>query len=175
MAIPLFLQQAAPISRDQLRNQISQTIHDATQAAQQAAEAAAADGKATQVVQGEGFGQHRVVISSPNGRATTIQYDTPQIPPQVEPISIAFFAMIAIIVVGRPLARAIARRIDRGVAAAPAISPAVADQLQQISHAVDAIAIEVERISEGQRFTAKMLADRSSDLTTITPGSMSGQ
>lgn len=171
MAIALFLQQPAPISREQLREQITQSIHDATQAAQQAAEAA---GKAAPVAPGEGL-PHRIVISPANGRGTTIQYDTPQIPPQVQPISIAFFAMIAIIVVGRPLARAIARRIDRGVSAAPAIPPAVADQLQQISHAVDAIAIEVERISEGQRFAAKMLADKSSDLTTMTPGSTSGQ
>ena len=43
------------------------------------------------------------------------------------------------------------------------VSPASADlrmRLERIEHAVDAIAIEVERISEGQRFTSKLLADR---------------
>ncbi len=168
MAIALLLQQTAPISRDQLRQQIQQSVHDATQAAQQAAEAAAADGKAAQTAQGEGLG-HKIVITQRGRPGTTIQYDTPQIPPQVQPISIAFFAMIAVIVVGRPLARAFARRIDKQPTAAPQISAAVAEQLQQISHSVDAIAIEVERISEGQRFTSKMLADRQHDLTTITP------
>jgi hypothetical protein len=32
--------------------------------------------------------------------------------------------------------------------------------MQHLMQSVDAIAIEVERISEGQRFTAKMLADK---------------
>ena len=34
------------------------------------------------------------------------------------------------------------------------------DRLARIEQAVEAIAIEVERISEGQRFTTKLLADR---------------
>ncbi len=34
------------------------------------------------------------------------------------------------------------------------------DRLQRLEQAVDAIAIEVERISEGQRFTTKLLAER---------------
>lgn len=34
------------------------------------------------------------------------------------------------------------------------------NRLRQLQEAVDAIAIEVERISEAQRFTTKLLADR---------------
>jgi hypothetical protein len=34
------------------------------------------------------------------------------------------------------------------------------DALGQLQQAVDAIAIEVERLSEGQRFTTKLLAER---------------
>jgi hypothetical protein len=34
-------------------------------------------------------------------------------------------------------------------------------RLERIEQAVDAMAIEVERISEGQRFTTKLLSDRS--------------
>jgi hypothetical protein len=33
-------------------------------------------------------------------------------------------------------------------------------QLSQLAQAVDAMSIEVERMSEGQRFTAKLLAER---------------
>lgn len=172
MAFALLLQQTAPASRADLQQQIKQSIQDATQAAQQAAEEAAASEQAAQATQGLG---HKITINQPGRPGTTIQYDTPQIPPQVEPISIAFFAMIAIIVVGRPLMRAIARRIDRGTPVAAPIPRALTDQLQQISQSVDAIAIEVERISEGQRFTTKMLADRQSDVTMISPSSMSGQ
>jgi len=36
----------------------------------------------------------------------------------------------------------------------------IRDGLQQLQDAVDAIAIEVERLSEGQRFTTKLLADQ---------------
>ncbi|MEO7368421.1 MAG: hypothetical protein ABIZ36_10710 [Gemmatimonadaceae bacterium] len=164
MGIAFLLQQTGPAPGTELGDQIRQTI--------QTAQEAAADAKAAQAGQSP---PHRITINQRGRPGTTIQYDTPQIPPQVEPISIAFFAMIAIIAVGRPLARAIARRIDRGVPAAPAISSAVAEQLQQISHSVDAIAIEVERISEGQRFTTKMLADRQSDVTMMSPRSAGGQ
>jgi len=34
------------------------------------------------------------------------------------------------------------------------------ERLARIEHAVDAIAVEVERISEGQRFTTKLLSER---------------
>jgi hypothetical protein len=33
-------------------------------------------------------------------------------------------------------------------------------RLERIEHAMDAIAIEVERISEGQRFTTRLLSER---------------
>lgn len=35
------------------------------------------------------------------------------------------------------------------------------DRLKRIEQALDAIAVEVERISEGQRFTTKLLSERS--------------
>ena len=33
-------------------------------------------------------------------------------------------------------------------------------RLSEMQHAIDTVALEVERISEGQRFTTKLLADR---------------
>lgn len=38
--------------------------------------------------------------------------------------------------------------------------PGVDDRLDRIEQAVDAIAIEVERMAESQRFTARLLAER---------------
>lgn len=38
--------------------------------------------------------------------------------------------------------------------------PGVEDRLYRIEQAVDAIALEVERMAESQRFTARLLADR---------------
>lgn len=60
---------------------------------------------------------------------------------------------------------------ERGVMVVPPVPP---DQLQQIAQSVDAIAIEVERISEGQRFTTRMLTDRSNQ-TVMASHATSGQ
>ncbi len=46
----------------------------------------------------------------------------------------------------------------------PPERPALDDnRLQHLEQAVDAIALEVERISEGQRFTTRLLAQRQAD------------
>jgi hypothetical protein len=58
-----------------------------------------------------------------------------------------------------PLMRAWARRIE-GREVTPAIAPDVSVRLERIERAVESIALEVERISEGQRFVTKVLADR---------------
>ena len=101
-------------------------------------------------------------IRGPNGEQTIIGMPPAGeiIPPQAVDISIAFFLMVAVIIIGLPLARAFARRMDRK-AAAPAQMPAeVSAQLNHLSQAVDAIALEVERITEGQRFTTRLLSEQ---------------
>lgn len=165
MGPALVLQQTtAPVNGAELREQIQQTIRDATDAARQAA----ADARAQN-------GPRRTIVLPapplPPGITSTAQPYTPTIPPQVETISLAFFTMIAFVVVGLPLARAFARRMDRSTPVATSIPKEVRDSLQQLSQSVDAIAIEVERISEGQRFTTKLLADKRQDITMMTPGS----
>lgn len=50
----------------------------------------------------------------------------------------------------------------------PAIAPTegfarLESRLAEMQQSLDAVAIEVERISEGQRFTAKLLAERGPD------------
>jgi len=59
-----------------------------------------------------------------------------------------------------PLAIGWARRISRRAPAPPPISSDVATRLERIEQAVDAIAIEVERVSEGQRFVTKIMAEK---------------
>jgi hypothetical protein len=44
---------------------------------------------------------------------------------------------------------------------------AMRDGLGQLQQAVDAIAIEVERLSEGQRFTTKLFADGGREIAPI--------
>ena len=64
------------------------------------------------------------------------------------------------IAVAFPLAIAYARRIWRGRQAASAQTDTVAPRLDRLEQAVDAIAIEIERVAEGQRFVTKVLAER---------------
>jgi hypothetical protein len=61
---------------------------------------------------------------------------------------------------GFPLARAYAKKIERGNDTARVPSD-VSARLERMEQAIDSIAVEVERISEGQRFTTKLLAERS--------------
>lgn len=68
------------------------------------------------------------------------------------------FATAIIFAIGIPLAKAYARKID-AEAKNPRIPPEVTARLERIEQAVDAVAVEVERISEGQRFTTKLLSE----------------
>jgi hypothetical protein len=81
------------------------------------------------------------------------------IPPQVEDISIMFFLTIGAIIIFLPLVRAFARRMDRRAGTAQ-IPNEVSSQLAHLNQAVDAIALEVERISEGQRFATRLLSEQ---------------
>jgi hypothetical protein len=83
------------------------------------------------------------------------------IPPQAVDMTYAVLLCVAVCVVGFPLARGFARLMDRKVQFKGVSAPDVTPQLRQLQESVDAMAIEVERISEGQRFTTKLLADRS--------------
>jgi hypothetical protein len=64
-----------------------------------------------------------------------------------------------LVVIGFPFARAIARLIDRR-SEAPRADTDTTQRLRAIENAVESIALEVERISEGQRFTARVLTER---------------
>ena len=73
-------------------------------------------------------------------------------------VPLGFFAMVVMIVVGRPIVKAIANKAENE-SRRPQIPSEVMNRLERIEQAVDAIAVEVERISEGQRFTTKLLSD----------------
>lgn len=70
-----------------------------------------------------------------------------------------FFFTVIVLALGIPLMRAWVRRRDRETAVPPSERERDA-QLARIEHAIGAMAIEVERISEGQRFVTKLLAER---------------
>ena len=76
-----------------------------------------------------------------------------------EPIIICFILFVL-----SPLALSISRLIwKRGSRASlqtPALHPDSGERLERIEQGMDAIAIEVERVSEGQRFVTRLLSER---------------
>lgn len=73
-------------------------------------------------------------------------------------IPIGFFAMVAVISVGAMITRVYTRRLEHeGKTKVPS---EVTSRLERIEQAVDAIAIEVERVSEGQRFVTRLFSER---------------
>ena len=75
----------------------------------------------------------------------------------------AFLITISVIALGIPLIRAFTRRWDR-----PAVSDKpsaeISARLERIEQAVEAVAIEVERIAEAQRFSARLMSEQQRSL-----------
>ena len=145
------MQDAAPprtINREQLREQIRQTIQGAN----------VPDARIVQ----DPSGRLTITTEAPPGVTTTQAppwVPPDDIPPRVQETAYAFFITFAVMIIGYPIAKAIGRRIDRAGETAK-VPPAITAQLAQLNQAVESIAIEVERISEGQRFTTKLLSEQ---------------
>ena len=72
-------------------------------------------------------------------------------------MGIAFGALLLF-----PLVIAWARRIWRRSAPPAALPTELGDRIGAMERSVDAIAVEMERIGEGQRFVTRLLAERAS-------------
>lgn len=70
---------------------------------------------------------------------------------------VAFFGTVVIVTLGVPLVRAYVRRQDAQTALN---MPQIDERLSRIENAIEAMSIEVERVSEGQRFVTRLLAER---------------
>jgi hypothetical protein len=169
----------AAAQSSELRETIRQITMDAQAAAQEAQVAAqhasaAAAAQGTTIQRSRGgrqitIDEHGIVVgpNMPNMPNAPVLAAAPpevftiapsmenMIPPQAVDLAYGFFIMCAVMVIGWPLARAFGRRIERRTDTT-ALDPAFAGQLQRIEQAVDAMSIEIERISESQRFMAKL-------------------
>src|SRR5262245_32141815 len=151
-------QQQAQRELQQAQREVQQAQREAQQAQQEAQrEAQQAQREAQQAVR-----EAQLELARRVGRPVQVAPfppfppGGPQIPEGAVVISVAFFVMCAVIAIGVPLVRAFTRRIDRRSAAAPSTDSETRDRLERIEQAVDAIAVEVQRISGGQRFTTKI-------------------
>jgi hypothetical protein len=133
------------------------------------------DGRQTVIGNGAGGGvrivtpEGKVLSIGPNGIVRGEQGDVfagsrrasqNDIPPEVVPMVGTIFGLTALTIIGFPIARAFARRMDRKTVAAPAAAPEITGRLERIEQAIEAIAVEIERVSEGQRYSARLLTDR---------------
>jgi hypothetical protein len=78
------------------------------------------------------------------------------------PVDYNLIAAFVTVFVLAPLAIARARNIwKRGsVPPAPVIDNETSERLRRLEQSIDSIAVEVERISEGQRFVTKLMSER---------------
>lgn len=75
-------------------------------------------------------------------------------------ISTAFFVTVAAIAIFTPLVRAIVRRSDARIQSGGDAARFIQPQIEQLQTSIDAMAVELERVSEAQRFQSKLLAER---------------
>ena len=69
-------------------------------------------------------------------------------------------SILAIIIIGFPISRAFARRMDRRAAPPAPPDPELSRRLDRIEQAIETMAVEVERVSEAQRYSARLLTER---------------
>jgi hypothetical protein len=141
-----------------IREEAQQAAREARQAAEEAAREARAEA-----------GQNVRVLRVPPPPPPPGQESHTGVPPwQHEPnipgevvdiVGMLTFATAAVLIL-RPVMRAFANRFERRGAPPTALPPEVAAHMERLEQAIEAVAIEVERISEGQRYTTKLLAER---------------
>ncbi|HMA03661.1 MAG: hypothetical protein ACM34L_10365 [Gemmatimonas sp.] len=168
----------------QIRAQVNQQLKQAgvsEQAAQRAVDAAAQQAKGITVTEdGKGVttitkNGRVITVHTPGvqvaplpplppqepviaGSSTTVPVDPPlDIPQRVENLGYALFLMIAVVAVGKPLARALGSVIERR-ALKPAMPAEFGARLERIEQGIESVSIEVERISESQRYLLKVQA-----------------
>jgi len=177
---------AVPNANDlaaQIRAQVNQQLKQAglsDQAAKSGADAAAQEAGGVTIMK-----NGKVIHVSPDGRTTiapaapgaavaplaplaplapiatqetgsSVPFDPPlDIPQRVENLGYGLFLMIAVIAVGKPLARALGTVIERR-ALRPALPADFGARLERIEQGIESVSIEVERISESQRYLLKV-------------------
>ncbi|BAH37692.1 MAG TPA: hypothetical protein DGD08_16095 [Gemmatimonas aurantiaca] len=175
-------QPARSLDGAQLEKEINEAVRaamegarDATQAARTAAQdAARAEAQAQRqpgtivfptngpdpdiTVRVDGLGIH-----VQQGQTSTTVPIRDVVPDGLVKISWAFAAAVGFLCIGWPIARAIARYIDRrGSAAAQesALRQQFESRFENMERNLDTVAVEMEKVSEAQRFTTRVLTER---------------
>lgn len=140
--------------RQQIREQVRQSIEAAQHQAQNAENAPASPAQPPGAAAPLPAPGVPVVVVHPPGSTGDIF-----IPPVAQHIATEFFIMVVAIFFVIPIARAFARRIDKKPIST-GLEPGLTAQLQRIENSVDSMAIEIERISEAQRYITRLQTER---------------
>lgn len=154
-------QAPAVAARDAARQAAQQTVRETRDQVREAVRKAIRDGN----------GDPLADVPAIAGTESPPVIIEPKIPEAVIPIMGILFGSITVMVVLGPFARAMARRIDRSTAAAAAGPPKELERkIDQLQQSLDTMAIEIERISEGQRFTSKLMSERVAEPARLPEG-----
>lgn len=167
------LRQAQADAR-QAQADVRQAANDARQDAIQAdpqgtsvATSVSPDGFTKTITYPNGRGGYSKIVIDRNGvqiggdrvSSSTRSLGQRDIPPNVKALADNMFASVALILIGVPMVRGFWRWVERR-GTPVTVQPEVMQRLAAIENAVESIAVEVERVSEGQRFTTKLLSKR---------------
>ncbi len=156
------VQTQARSARDQIRQQVRDAIQGANEGTRDAALLAQGPGTVVFPTNGDNPISVRVdgsgIHLTQNGTETIIPVRD-VVPRGAVQMTYALSAAFAFVIVGLPLARAFARRMDRRTAM-NGVSAELQTRLDAMDRNIDTVAVELERVSEGQRFTSKLLAER---------------
>lgn len=159
--------EAARLARGELRNQRDELLSDRRRIREQL-------NGATQEVDTKGLEGRLVILDArivdveKQLAAADLQVATSASVPGVliqppnnspDPEEIIGMAMGFSLILLFPLSVAYARRIWRRSAAPPALPPEFNDRMSNLERGVEAVAIEMERVGEGQRFVTQLLAE----------------
>lgn len=88
--------------------------------------------------------------------------------PFIVPVALFAFLSVAALAMS-PIFKAIGKRMEsRHIPVDPSRGELV-ERMERMEQAVDAIAVQVERIAEGQRFTTKLLSDKVAGARALAP------
>lgn len=87
-------------------------------------------------------------------------YRDSDIPKEVIPLVGIVFGSLVAIILGYPIVRLITRLIEKATDKSMLRASDVSQQLKTLQDSVDTMAIEIERISESQRFQDRLLSER---------------
>jgi hypothetical protein len=99
-------------------------------------------------------------VPFPTSEGTSI--GVPDLPPNIYSLAQASIVGLTMVLVAFPVFGFLKALVNRRALAQPAALPReTTERLARIEASVDAMAEQIERISEGQRFVTKVLAERS--------------